>query len=891
VSFGYAQYTPMTAYGYTFKRIKCDSTLHIPSFCGVPSLLGSTMKNGAIALDTCANTLYIWTNADGWSAITAGMVVDTAAISAAINLRVKYTDTTLMLLPYLRKSDTTAMLSKYLRKADTTVMLNPYLRKADTAAMLTPYLRKVDTTLMLSKYLRKSDTAAMLTPYFRKADTTAMLNKYLRKVDTTTMLNPYLRKSDTTSMLNPYLRKADTTAMLSKYLRKVDTTLMLLPYLRKVDTTLMLSKYLRKIDTTGMLSPYLRKIDTTNRWVNNIVKKNDSTITFFKGNTATDITLATGGGSGSGGTLQSVLDAGNTYTGYNSSISLNDNFNEIHTTLQTPDIGDHSILKFDWVGLPYGLWMGVGEYGNKGSLQISNWENGDSVNIYPKAITFTKTSYSQTILPNDDFCCGGDINHTYALPYRDEVEKDTLATLRDIRNAVSGGGGTSTDTTSLSNRINAKADTSAVNLKLNISDTANMLAKYLRKVDTTAMLTNYLRKVDTTAMLTNYLRKVDTTNKWINNVSQPNDSSLTFYKGNTQTTYTIRQSTTVTNATRLITTVYNNTGFTITKGSVVYISGAHSSNLPTIALAKANAEETSAYTYGLVETDITNNSSGTVIQSGTITNLNLPTSTYTDGQTLYLSPTVAGGYTLTKPLAPNHYVAIGTITRAHPNFGTIQIAIRNGFQLDEMSDVQIPAVPNDSTLLQFSRVDSLWHSVSINNAIGTKYIKPSDTASMLSNYAKTSAVNLKLNTSDSSTYYTKYRSDTSRNNIYSTINNKITDSAWVSGNSWTISGWSGTTTKLIQYRRIGNGTILIMWEIVGTGSGATASITLPFTSTSWGNQITFGYSLNGSTSAAGLVTLTASSTALTFSPSFNPGAAWGSGTARTVKGQMTINIQ
>jgi hypothetical protein len=47
-----------------------------------------------------------------------------------------------------------------------------------------------------------------------------------------------------------------------------------------------------------------------------------------------------------------------------------------------------------------------------------------------------------------------------------------------------------------------------------------------------------------------------------------------------------------------------------------------------------------------------------------------------------------------------------------------------------MSDVKIALVPLDSTLLQFSRTDSLWHDVSVVNAIGNKYIKPTDTASL-----------------------------------------------------------------------------------------------------------------------------------------------------------------
>ena len=268
-----------------------------------------------------------------------------------------------------------------------------------------------------------------------------------------------------------------------------------------------------------------------------------------------------------------------------------------------------------------------------------------------------------------------------------------------------------------------------------------------------------LRKTDTAAMLAPYLRKIDTTNAFLISVSQPNDTTLTFLKGNTYSSYVLRGGT-ASAATKLITSVYNNSGSTILKGSVVYINGAHSSNLPTIALAIASQELTSAYTYGLVESDIPNNNAGIVVQNGNLTGLNLPTSIYTDGQTLYLSPTVPGGYSLIKPTAPNHYTAIGTITRAHPVNGTIQVAIRNGFQLDELSDVQIPAVPNDSALLQFSRVDSLWHQVNPTTAMGNRFIKPSDTAAMLSPYYRTStateALATKLNISDTSTMLSKY---------------------------------------------------------------------------------------------------------------------------------------
>ena len=246
-----------------------------------------------------------------------------------------------------------------------------------------------------------------------------------------------------------------------------------------------------------------------------------------------------------------------------------------------------------------------------------------------------------------------------------------------------------------------------------------------------------------------------------------------------------------TSATRLITNVYNSTGSTIPKGSVVYISGRHSSNLPTIALAQGNNEENSYKTFALVENDIETSNQGVVIQAGKIENLNLPTSSYTDGDVVYLSPTTPGGITTTKPLAPYHICKIGSITRAHPTFGSIEIKIENGWQLDELSDVQIAAVPADSTILQFSRVDSLWHDVSINNAIGTKYLKPSDTTSLSNrintklNSADTTSLSNRINTnvklSDSTIYQTKFRSDTARTNTYTAIAGKFTLPSLTSG--------------------------------------------------------------------------------------------------------------
>jgi hypothetical protein len=165
---------------------------------------------------------------------------------------------------------------------------------------------------------------------------------------------------------------------------------------------------------------------------------------------------------------------------------------------------------------------------------------------------------------------------------------------------------------------------------------------------------------------------------------------------------------TLATANKLTATVYNETGSTITKGSVVYIVGAHG-NLPTIALSQANAESTSAGTYGLVSANIGNNSSGTIVIAGVIENLD--TQALADGDKLYLSPTVAGGYTTTKPSAPYHMVYVGVVTRAHPTQGTIQLRIQNGFELDELHDVAAQT-PSDNDLLAYELATSLWKNKS-----------------------------------------------------------------------------------------------------------------------------------------------------------------------------------
>jgi len=113
----------------------------------------------------------------------------------------------------------------------------------------------------------------------------------------------------------------------------------------------------------------------------------------------------------------------------------------------------------------------------------------------------------------------------------------------------------------------------------------------------------------------------------------------------------------------------NNTGTTILNGSVVYISGAIGQN-STVALAQANTLPTSEI-IGIATHDIANNTVGKICVFGLVNDLN--TSSFTDGQMLYLSATVAGGLTSTIPASPNYVVALGVVEHAHPTQGKILV--------------------------------------------------------------------------------------------------------------------------------------------------------------------------------------------------------------------------
>jgi hypothetical protein len=162
-------------------------------------------------------------------------------------------------------------------------------------------------------------------------------------------------------------------------------------------------------------------------------------------------------------------------------------------------------------------------------------------------------------------------------------------------------------------------------------------------------------------------------------------------------------------ASTLLTQIRNTTGATLTKGTVVYISGA-TGQIATVSKAIATGDSTSAQTLGMITSNLANNSNGYVTVFGLLENMD--TSAYTDGAQLYLSGTVAGAVTATKPSAPIHLVYVAIVEYAHPTQGKLLVKVQNGYELDEIHDVSIVTPVTGQTLVYNSATD-LW----VNNTV------------------------------------------------------------------------------------------------------------------------------------------------------------------------------
>jgi len=117
--------------------------------------------------------------------------------------------------------------------------------------------------------------------------------------------------------------------------------------------------------------------------------------------------------------------------------------------------------------------------------------------------------------------------------------------------------------------------------------------------------------------------------------------------------------------------VRNNSGATIPNGAVVYQTGVIGKR-PTIALAMADNISTSSV-IAVATHDIGQNTDGYVTTFGLVRDLD--TQIFNDGDIVYLSASVPGGYTKTIPTEPNSVIRIGTVADSDNNQGMLLVRI------------------------------------------------------------------------------------------------------------------------------------------------------------------------------------------------------------------------
>lgn len=139
-----------------------------------------------------------------------------------------------------------------------------------------------------------------------------------------------------------------------------------------------------------------------------------------------------------------------------------------------------------------------------------------------------------------------------------------------------------------------------------------------------------------------------------------------------------------------------------------------------VKLAQADTKVNHTGILGLVTEDINNNQEGFITSYGFVNKINTTGSiqgeTWIDGDSLWLSASVAGGLTNIEPT--EHPVQIGYVTYSHVNNGKIFVRFgESADELDELHDVYInPATLANGDLLQYNSATDLWLNKSLSAA-------------------------------------------------------------------------------------------------------------------------------------------------------------------------------
>jgi hypothetical protein len=154
--------------------------------------------------------------------------------------------------------------------------------------------------------------------------------------------------------------------------------------------------------------------------------------------------------------------------------------------------------------------------------------------------------------------------------------------------------------------------------------------------------------------------------------------------------------------------VKNQTGSSIPKGTAVRFAGTlGASGRLLIAPFIANGTYPSITFMGVTAENIADGADGKVYWFGRIRGID--TSGYSEGDVLYASSTVAGGFTTTPPQAPNNIISVCAVITSHATNGVIFVRPQIGSNINNDEGVKITSIANGD-ILQYIGTTGLFEN-------------------------------------------------------------------------------------------------------------------------------------------------------------------------------------
>src|SRR5210317_114846 len=174
--------------------------------------------------------------------------------------------------------------------------------------------------------------------------------------------------------------------------------------------------------------------------------------------------------------------------------------------------------------------------------------------------------------------------------------------------------------------------------------------------------------------------------------------------------------------------IHNDAGTDLSKGDVVYVKGAHNQNIVNVGLARADSPSTMPAIGIVNDATITQGDQGVAVAYGKAQSVN--TLGFIEGETLYVSNTVAGGLSNVKPFytdsVPDSIQNVGVVVKVGETNGTIFVT-----GIGRANDV-----PNAQIVLDEGDIN--WVYVSDQNNDFQK-IEPSNLLTQLQTFEQVSA--------------------------------------------------------------------------------------------------------------------------------------------------------